>query len=1389
VAVCRWQGRGVVVGTSTVGVGVGGLATTACVRVRDSAGEVVGSGFLVGPQLVATCAHVVADACGVDPYSETPPAAEVRIDFPMVVGGPAARSARVHRWVPIAEDGTGDVALLRLDGSAPPGSVMPPLRRVDRLWDHAFRVFGFPEGRSDGVWSTGRFRGGQGTGWFQLQCAPGDQPIEGGFSGAPVWEAETGAVVGMAVAADRDPTVTTGYLVPVEQVLGLDPELLPNPYRGLEPFEEEHAEYFFGRGPEVERLVAAVERSPLVAVAGPSGAGKSSLVKAGLLPRLRRDGACIVEVRARPGAPVLAEAMSAVLSVDDGPERDTEAIAAALADPTTRAEAASAVAGVQGVLVVDQFEELADAEPAAARELLAALAAAATADGSQIRVVLTLRGTAFDEVLTPDVAAALGSGSVFVGPLDRAQLRAAVVGPAERAPGLGFEDGLVERILDDAGDEPGQLPLVESLLAQLWTRREGGSLTMRGYEAAGGVAGALAAHAERVADTVRDPDGDDGPLRELCTRLAVIGRDGRARRRAVRLDELPAPLHGMVAVLAAARLVVVSGGAGGGTGGGTVELAHQSLIGHWPRLRRWLDADREFLVWRSEIDAARERWELGGRDDGALLRGAALEAAHGWVTERPGDLGSGQVEYVRRSSARQRREVRRWRTVAAVLAVLVLAAGAMTFVAVRSGAQVAAQLATVNADVIARESGARLGRDPMLAAELSLAAWRSDPDSASARSALADAYVALAQTDAVVHTEWGGGPVRAVMAAGGKLLAATPEPSVSLTAGVLGPEPAPLSAAEGASFATLSPDGSRLAVIAEDGALRLWEDNAGYREVEPARPGDERRSIGFSPDGNRVSWITGDTLHVHDIRSGTTASFVLPSGTTLVQLTGDPDLAVMKTDRGRVVRSITTGAEVRALPEGTRVVGGAQAVSCASDDPSDPGDADVLVVGDAVTDTELRRIPLLLLAGAGCTGYGFTLDGNYAVEHPAGPLRPRQSPAEASRIVDLGSGAAYQFVAPDIDSSAWQPNEAQAITALPTADGGLDVFVAVGPSVLRIPATREPPGLRSNSRTMATPGGLLLATNTSSWQETRFTSHDPVTAAQLAERTVAPGGNWGWYIDDAGRPQRDALWTLGNDGTGWHADRHALPDLTPTLRLAPPGPVDAENATIATATDGTTETVVVSVGSTLTAFDTRTGAQLGGPVPLAAMRNARLLWARTGHPGEAIVAAGGVLELWDVPSGRRLGSADLIVEHYQGVITRGDTLVALTTEGNIEVRRLPSMEQVSAPIAAPETMTLLGFDPDGRLVTGLNAVADPQIVFWDLEQRAEAGRIRASGGVPDSVDGGPFSVGGTNANLPQALDLRADVWRAHLCSLLPAELSDAATGLLPIGTDSSSPCN
>lgn len=633
----------------------------AVVRVLGTDGDVVGAGFVVGRRLIATCAHVVTAAIGGDPESTRPPRRPVRVDFPLADGIPPS-DGRVVRWSPIGEDGTGDVAIIELGEPVPDGVRVPPLRWAGDLWGHEFRVFGFPDGLRDGVWASGEFRDRQGTGWLQLHGV--GRRVEAGFSGAPVWDADAEAVVGMTVAAEVGQTAA--YLIPIERVLAEDPGLLPNPYRGLEPFDERHAEIFHGRDDDIARLADAVRARPIVAVIGHSGTGKSSLLRAGLLPLLRGEGTRVAEFRPLPRCSGLFSfaLVLAFLRYPQAPGEEQFRWAAEFADRPPDDGVVSAVAreiAPGSVVLVDQFEEMAAEDPGAAREFLRLVTVMVRASGETIRVVLTLRWGVEGELLTGDVADAF----VPVAPMDRAQLRAAIVGPAEHAPGLYFENGLVDRILDDADHGPGQLPLVETLLSQLWAQREGGYLTLEAYERLGGVAGAVTELAEHALAQFTG-DGDEGRLRRLLSRLARPDGKGFVRR-PVPLDTLPGELAAMARRLVQSRLVVL--GADTPAGSPLLELAHQALIDHWPRLRSWLDEDREFLCWRDNLETQLARWEAAGQDRELLLRGPSLVAARRYLTRRADEHTPAERRYVR-ASARPRGR----RRIAGILAAAVVAA-------------------------------------------------------------------------------------------------------------------------------------------------------------------------------------------------------------------------------------------------------------------------------------------------------------------------------------------------------------------------------------------------------------------------------------------------------------------------------------------------------------------------------------------------------------------------------------------------------------------------------------------------------------------------------------------------------------------------------------------
>ncbi|WP_028924126.1 serine protease [Pseudonocardia acaciae] len=1401
-----------------------GLAATACVRVRDAGGDVVGSGFLIGPDLVATCAHVVASAIGADMFAEATPERPVLVDFPMLAGAAAARSARVHRWVPVAEDGTGDVALLRLTASAPAGAVMPPVRRVEGLWDHHFRAFGFPAGRWDGVWATGRIRGGQATGWFQLQGNPGEAAIEGGFSGSPVWDDESGAVVGMTVAADRDPSVTTAYLIPIEQVLGLDPELLPCPYRGLEPFDEEHAEYFFGREPELRRLRAAVEASPLVVVDGPSGAGKSSLARAGLLPALRADGVAVERVEPRPGLPVLVDTAGAVLRLADPGSsaarqaRDSDRIGAALGDPAGRAQAldelADALAGGDAqrlVLFVDQFEELSEATPEAACELLGLLAELAARGGATgpLRIVLTARGLALHEALTPAVADALGSGTVLVGPMDRARLREAIVRPAERAPGLGFDDGLVDRILDDAGTEPGQLPLVESLLAQLWARREGGALTNAGYRAAGGVAGALAAHAEKV--TAELP-GEK--LRALCTRLAVPGRDGRFVRKPVRYADLPPELRELAPPLVAGRLVVVAGSSGSGGTGGTVELAHQALIEHWPRLRDWLAADREFLAWRAQLDNDRQRWESTGRDDGALPRGAALTAADAW-TDRAGELTDAQSDFLHRARQRHRRDARRTRIIAAAVAALVLIAGTLTVVAVRTTGRNTVQQATANAETLAREATARATDDPVLAAQLALAAWRSDPNNPAARTALAGQYLALGAADTVVTGAPGDKPVLIVSTSAtaphDNLLLTTGEDDLTAVTDPSGPNPQrlPLPAPTGA----FGKDGTRFYYVDGDGAVRVTDVRPGATPTQLAAPTTPRPTLaGRSPNGERIGWWSRDqagrsALTVHDLATGATRTvpISLPSDEVKLALTDDPDRVRVTIGASTdptprfTVRSLARDAEVYSAPPGTSVVNNGTAVlGCTPADPTVTLSRASLAVTDITSGARTREIPLALLTT--CQNYRITTDNRYLVEDLTFGAGTAQ---RLWRATELSSGRAYVFTSPPMNTSAWPPRLAPWITLTTRPDGATTAFIATGPTVVRVPVHRDAPLTGGNggptpTRSLLADGQVLLATQ----KDGSLTSYDRASGETLATRPTPPR-------DPELDVPDDDLWSPSQTPASWELVRYQPRTLAPATRLtlpggptAPPNERGAQgvNFALGRMPGGPPTTVTALVGGVLSAWDATTGQPLGAPINLAAQatkpefyRDHAGIWPRVGHPTQALVATPeDGMQLWDVPAGRMLAEMKIPITGRYSIAARGDRLAALTRTAGVETWDLPTGKRTDSGLNPGDVMSLWGFTAEGHLITthypNQGNSSPESITLFDLDRRAASGTLVPA--VFGEFTGVSTTLGitGYNDRAPAAVALTAREWRDSLCRLVPGELSPAARRLLPDGVDPGPPC-
>ncbi|TVP93869.1 MAG: toll/interleukin-1 receptor domain-containing protein, partial [Planctomycetaceae bacterium] len=386
------------------------------------------------------------------------------------------------------------------------------------------------------------------------------------------------------------------------------------PYRGLMYFREEDATFFFGRDKFIERLVAKVDRHRLVAVVGASGSGKSSLVRAGLLPHLRSpDRERVWEIVTMvPNTDPLFSLAKALLPLIEpefsGYELISKSESAANDLKNDRVSLRNLIDAAlerqQGadrlLLVVDQWEELYTQceDPAGCQQFIQQVLVATDRESSPLKVVLTVRADFYHQLLQDRALLDhLQEGKLDLGPMTPDELREAIEKPAT-AVGLTFQDGLVDRLLGDARDEPGRLPLLEFALKELWKRHAAGQMTHSAYDALGRLSGAIAAHAERVYAEFDEPAREAVPklFRRLVHAGAKTEEDTRRRADLRSLDEVTQRIARRLAderLLVTTR-IVPNGEESDDHAAETVEVAHEELLRRWSRLNKWIDADRKF---------------------------------------------------------------------------------------------------------------------------------------------------------------------------------------------------------------------------------------------------------------------------------------------------------------------------------------------------------------------------------------------------------------------------------------------------------------------------------------------------------------------------------------------------------------------------------------------------------------------------------------------------------------------------------------------------------------------------------------------------------------------------------------------------------------------------
>ncbi len=488
-----------------------------------------------------------------------------------------------------------------------------------------------------------------------------------------------------------------------------------SPFMGLSYFQEKDREFFFGREKFTEELLKAIEEKPVVALAGASGSGKSSVVHAGVIPELRKQGYMIYKFR--PGSNPLQSAIKAFdrrvlespLPPGEGVGREylerrvdkkggdqrksvslwnlTEIIRSVLnSNPDKRI-----------FLLGDQFEELFTlcTNVRQREDLGVAILESAKEFKDRFKFFITIRSDFWTKLIeNADFSSIVSDSGInnhlgsrfFLGPMTVEELRSTIEKPLAVSK-LFIQDGLTDLILTSISKEPGSLPLLEFCLHELWKKQVDFTLNYNAYKEIGEVKGALATYAENVYSSLSVDEQEH--LKKIMLQLVQPGQGTEDTRRIALVEEiLPLPnssesekfdteksplrigegRHGSIPqeekirgevfinTLADKRLIVTGINEAGKQ---TLEVVHEALIREWKRLKEWINVDREFRVWQEKLRYAQAEWDTGKRDQSLLLRGSNLLVAVDWYGTRKSDLSERESIFIETSQNQARKTKRK----------------------------------------------------------------------------------------------------------------------------------------------------------------------------------------------------------------------------------------------------------------------------------------------------------------------------------------------------------------------------------------------------------------------------------------------------------------------------------------------------------------------------------------------------------------------------------------------------------------------------------------------------------------------------------------------------------------------------------------------------------
>ena len=422
-----------------------------------------------------------------------------------------------------------------------------------------------------------------------------------------------------------------------QQALVISSRWTETPYPGLEAFTPEQAPIYFGRGREVDQLLQqfADTQTRFVAVVGVSGSGKSSLVKAGLLPRLRSGiigNAPWIDLIIKPGErgdnPYLALAFALKTALNLKGKTESDIANAMQADATVAQHYLTDLLAKDPqlgelLIVIDQFEELfTQCKDEYRLDFLGLLNA--WVSWPRLRVIATLRADFYARAIEePQLANLLRPTGTF--PLDPPSINAIyqmIIRPAEAA-GVELEEGLPQRLLDDAGNGPGSLAIIAFTLNQLYEKEQQKpqpvqTISIADYDTFGGVKGTIQTCAEAAFKGLKIDL--ERVLPTLFTLLVEVNEKEIATRRRAAQTQLRGDVKTLADRLITARLLVSSDDKEP-----MIEVAHEAVLTGWQRLDKWIHDHATALLARRDLEQAANEWDKSGYQSSALRAGSLLQ--------------------------------------------------------------------------------------------------------------------------------------------------------------------------------------------------------------------------------------------------------------------------------------------------------------------------------------------------------------------------------------------------------------------------------------------------------------------------------------------------------------------------------------------------------------------------------------------------------------------------------------------------------------------------------------------------------------------------------------------------------------------------------------------